>query len=174
MCLPGPWLRMFESLALQMENQILPIPVTPADERLGDDDMEAAGVFIKSPEADIVGKKVVCQQVIRQIIEKALGWLAEGITILVELTGVLILDDEPLLSNHCHLMFQATGEPVPWCRKKALHLRGIEDQPRFAAEAGECAYFRLFSNFRIAASVIGPWVRNCPCREAEKAARISM
>jgi hypothetical protein len=91
------------------------------------------------------------------------GLLADG----------LILDHEPLFANDRHLVFQTSGESVARVREEAPRLPGIEHQPRFAAEAGECAYFRVFSNFRIAAPVIGPWLRNCPCRETKKVSRIS-
>jgi len=60
-------------------------------------------------------------------------------------------------------------------REKAQDRSDLQHQPRIAAEAGECAYFLLFSSLLIARLVIGPCICICNCstREAEKAARTS-
>lgn len=70
-------------------------------------------------------------------------------------------------------MLHPADEAVALIREKAADRRSLQHQPRFAAEAGECAYFLLFSSLWITGSVTGPWLRNCCCRMAEKAERIS-
>lgn len=165
---------MLEALSFQIVDQLFPGGMPPLDKRLGDEDVDVPIDLEKSFQADIVAEKVVCQKVVGQIVEKALRWQRARIIRVIKQAGVIVFDDEPLFGKNSDFVLYAAGKPVFLFREDLGDGSRVEHQPRFAAEAGESAYFLLFSRFRIARRVItGPCICNCSRREAEKAARIS-
>ena len=108
---------MLEALVLQTGNQLLPIHVVTVDEWLRDQNVDAAFEFEHASKTDVVTKEVVRQQVVRQVIEEAVGRLVERITLVIEQAGVIILDHEPLFANDRDLVFQTAGEAVARVRE---------------------------------------------------------
>lgn len=147
--------------------------MTPCDEGLRKQHMEVGLLDVQAVEPDVIAKEVIRQQMICQVVEEVFRRLVEDFKGLQVDHARVIVFEHATRAKWCHHpMLQALPHKHR-AVQQTPHVRCLQHQARFMAEAGERAYFRLCWIRWIASSVTGPCVCHCCRRASEKPLRTS-